>query len=188
MTMKPLLIAASLAALAAAGQAQAQVTITLNGSVDQICVLGAPDQVAVNIGDMTDNTGKLKVELTGSDASSAPVSVEIDDAFCNTPSILSVEADALALQNAPSYGTPAGFSRAVTFDASVDGWPSNIVYRPAVHTIPSTSTAAEARASALEIKAFDLETLNGAGTAESPNLILEAGDYSGAISLTLGVN
>jgi hypothetical protein len=143
----------------------------------------------VNLGDMTGTDGKLKPALTNSTSGSPSAQTQISEAWCNSPSKLTIQADAMSQgANAPAYSTPAGFSRLITYNAEASGWPTNVIYRPAVTGAPVDSSAAGALLSPIDIKVYDLETLNAAGSAESAGLVVEAGSYAGTIQLTLAVN
>lgn len=189
MTMKRLLIAASALALIA-GQAHAaeSQTIVINGNVVQACVLGAPSLATINLGDMTGADGKLTTALVSSTSASPSGQVNIPEAWCNSPSTLTISATSLDLTVTPAYSTPAGFSRKLTYNAQASGWPTTIIYRPATNFSPTASAATGALLAPIDIKIYDLETLNAAGTGESPGLVLEAGSYAGTVQLTLSVN
>lgn len=190
MTMKRLLIAASMLALAA-GQAQAQdteSTVLVNGEVTAACVMGSPSAAEVNLGDMTGPDGKLLSALTGSSSAAPAATVQLPDSWCNAPNTLTIEGSALTLTAPPAYSSPVGFTRHITYSAEADGWSSLAIHRPAVDLNPTTVTATEALAEDVDLKIYDLETLDGAGSTESAGLILEAGSYAGLVQLTLAVD
>src|SRR5690606_27845810 len=102
-------LAVALIAAPVAAQAQDTLSFTLNGNVPQACALGAPADTVLDLDDLTGPDGRLTAALL----SDAPaVQTQIPNAWCNTPSILTVDAGPLSLgTNAPAYPTPNGFSR-----------------------------------------------------------------------------
>ncbi len=190
MTMNRLLIAASALALFA-GQAHAETAsqaIVINGDVEEACVLGAPSQSTINLGDMTGADGKLTTALTSSTSASPAGQVQIPEAWCNSPSTLAISATSLNLTATPPYSTPAGFSRNITYNAQATGWPAPAIFRPGTNVSPTQSAATAALLAPIDIKIYDLDTMDATGASESPGLVLEAGSYAGTILLTLQVN
>jgi hypothetical protein len=179
-------IAALTLGLAVAGAAHAQSNsdqrgVTVNGSVTQLCVLGAPNPSTINLGQMATTSGTR----TGKLATITDQSVQLPTSFCNYAGTqISIAATALVEQD--TTVPPAGFAKAVNFTANVTGW---------------TTSAASVTTTA----AFDGSnpTTNGSGpeenAPESTNLtltltnftapgdgILIAGSYSGLVTVTLG--
>lgn len=186
--MKRIAFALTTAALLAAPlAAHAQVqssTVNLSGDVAKACVLGDPDVTEMNLGDLTGPDGKLTSALISAAISA---STEIPIAWCNAPSVISIDASPLALVDTPAYATPAGFARLITYTAALTGWGTTLTDRPVVNDSAKTASAAEARAAdPLGIEVSSLSTLNDAGTAEN-SVFLEAGDYSATIVIGLTV-
>ena len=95
--------AALLAApLAAQAQTTQSSTVNLAGDVVEACVLGNPDVAEMNLGDLTGPDGKLTPALVSSAISA---STFIPVAWCNAPSVISIDATPLALVNTPAYST-----------------------------------------------------------------------------------
>lgn len=185
--MKQFLItaAASLGALSLAATAQAQTAeIQLQGNVDDECALGAPTQTVLDLGDLTGTDGRLTPTLK---SSSVSASTTIASAWCNGPSVLSINAEPMDLEIVPGYPSPSGFSRLITYTATVSGWPAAVVDRPVVGSGAQTTPAGQARAEELLLEISELQTLNGAGSAEADGMVLEAGTYKGTVTITLGV-
>lgn len=165
--------------------AQAQVTVIVTGTVDEQCALGAPDLVVLDLGDLTGPDGRLTPTLL---SSATAVQTDISSAWCNTPSTLTVEAEPLNQgASAPGYATPVGFSRLLTYDAILEGWPTAVSHRPLTGSAPSSTDAGEARSNPLTLSIASLQTLNADGTAEVADLVIEAGSYSGSIEISVSV-
>jgi len=189
--MKRIAFAITTAALLAAPlAAQAQTTqssvVNLSGDVVKACVLGDPDVSEMNLGDLTGPDGKLTAALISAAISA---NTEIPIAWCNAPSVISINASPLALVNAPAYSTPPGFARLITYTAALTGWgPTDLTDRPIVGDSAKTAAASEARAAdPLGLEVSSLATLDAAGTVEN-SVFLEAGAYSATIVIGLTVN
>jgi len=188
MTRTLILALTASAALAAPQAAQAQTanessTVTLTASVQKVCVIGEPAQSTLTIGDLTGPDGRITATLAGS---ATAVSTSIDNAWCNTPSTLSLNGAPMALTVTPGYVTPNGFARLLTFDATLVGWPANIVDRPLVGDAAKTTSAATPHAaSSLVLNISALEALNAGGTAANNGAVLEAGSYSGSVVIAV---
>ena len=155
--------------------------MTINGSVTQLCVLGAPNPGSISLGQMATTSGTR----TGKLSAIADQSVQLPATFCNYAGTqISIAATALVEQD--TTVPPAGFAKAVNFTANVTGWTSSAA---------SVTTAASADGSN--------PTTNGTGpqqnAPESANLtltltnftapgdgILVAGTYNGLVTITLG--
>lgn len=186
--MKRIAFAVSAAALLAtplAAHAQSATnTINLSAEVEEACVLGDPDVAELNLGDLTGPDGRLsadKISAAVSGQTSIPV------AWCNAPSVLSLDAAPLSLVTPPAYSTPASFSRLVTYTAALTGWSSALSDRPIIGDAAKTVSAPGAHAATpLGIEISTLATLNAAGSAEE-SAFLEAGAYSATIVISLSV-
>lgn len=183
--MNRFLTLSALAVLASPGLAFAQSTesqsVTINGNVPQACVLGTPTSATLNLGTLTDANGRLASNF----ASTTPsAQTTIDNAWCNTPSTLTMTSSPLTLVNTPAYGIPTGFSRAITFDVNLTNWAAPVQARPMAPgtTTPVTSSNPHA-AMPMDVQFSRLAPISG--TAEAPTNYLEAGAYSATISITL---
>lgn len=173
------------AALAAPLAAQAQSTVTANvgGEVEKLCDMGSPTTATLELGDLTGSDGRLLPALAGSQA----MTTTIEGAWCNTPSTLKLDGVPMGLTVVPAYGAPAGFSRLVTYNATLTGWPSPLVYRPMPGGTAPTTDADRAHADTLLLAISNLAPLDGAGAAEAPLNVLEAGDYKGSVTVSVSV-
>jgi hypothetical protein len=178
--------ALALALLPAAALAQsstASSTVTLTSDVDKVCAIGQPTQVTLSLDDLTGPDGRVSAALA---SSAVAASTEIENVWCNAPSILSLNAAPMALLQPFMPLTPPGFTRLLTYDATLTGWPAPLVDRPLVGDTPKTTTADHAQVGPnLVLSISSLEALNAAGTAANTNAVLESGTYSGQI--TIGV-
>lgn len=163
--------------------AQAQVTVNLTGTVNEQCALGIPDLVVLNLMDLTGPDGRLTAELL---SATPKVQTDIPNAWCNMPSTLKIEAAPLSQAVAPGYNTPAGFSRLLTFDAVLEGWPAEIRHRPLLGSAASTTSANTPHAHDLTLSIASLQTLNADGASEAAGLVVEAGAYSTEIVISVG--
>lgn len=180
-----ILLATALLASPTAAAAQDSSSITLSGEVPKTCVIGQPTTVTLNLNDMTGADGRITAVLAGAAASA---STTIDNAWCNTPSVLSLNADPLALSQTPPYATPAGFARLVTYDATLSGWPAALVDRPFVGDTAKTTSALSPHAAQLTLEISMLEALSASGEAANPLAVLEAGSYSGSVTVSVAAN
>lgn len=166
-----------------AAQAQTQTSnINLAGVVLKTCVLGDPDVTEMNLGDLTDATGRLNASLVSA-AISASASIPV--AWCNAPSVITIDATPLSLVTTPGYPTPANFSRLITYTAALTGWASALSDRPTVGDSAKSANALAAHAAdPLGIEVSQLATLDAGGTVEN-SAFLEAGAYSATIVIGL---
>lgn len=171
------------AALAAplAAQAQDSATVHLMANVDEACVVGEPADTTLQLGDLTNSEGRITDEL----ATTTTFTTTIETAWCNTPSMMTLSGEAMALNVTPGYSTPAGFARLVTYDATLGGWPDPILVRP-LTTIGATNDAgaSTAHASELELVISKLTAVDGTG-AENALAVLEAGGYTGELTISV---
>ena len=186
--MKRIAFAASAAVILAAPLAahaqSATNTINLSGEVEKTCVLGNPDVSELNLGDLTGDDGRLDPALVGAALSAETV---IPVAWCNAPSVMTLNAAPLSLVTPPGYATPPSFSRLVTYTATLSGWAGALSDRPVVSdSAKSVSASAAHAADPLHIGISNLATLDAAGTGEV-SAFLEAGAYSATIVIGLSV-
>ena len=173
--------AIALMGLPMAAHAQsASSTVTISGEVEQACTLGAHSAAELNLGDITGADGRLAPGL----AQSTTIAV----AWCNTPSEMTLAAEPLSLVTPPGYTTPTGFSRLITYDATVGGWAEALAHRPLVGDLSNSVTASTPwAADPLEISISSLATLNADGSAEAPTAFVEAGEYTATVTISLAI-
>lgn len=187
MNRKLLIALTASVALAAPAAAQAQTatsTANFGGTIEKACVIGDPSSVLLTIGDMTGSDGRITSTLAGS---TAAATTDIQNAWCNTPSTMTLDGEPMALTDTPGYSTPSGFSRLVTYNATLSGWPTDLVDRPLVGSGVQTTTADNAHAAVLQLVISNLAALNAAGAAEAPTNVLEAGGYAGSVTVAVSV-
>jgi hypothetical protein len=174
---------AALLATPLAAQTQTS-TVNLAGEVMKACVLGDPDVAQMNLGDLTDATGKLDASLVSA-AISASASIPV--AWCNAPSVITINATPMSLVTPPGYSTPAGFSRLITYTAAITGWDSALSDRPFIGDSAKSASALGAHAAEpLGIEVSLLSTLDAGGTVAN-SAFVEAGAYSSTIVIGLSV-
>ena len=170
------------ASLMAAPQATAEDgNVSINGTVSRLCVLGAPNPSAVDVGILIATSG-LRVGRSGVIANQ---SVALPVSFCNYPgTMLTLTANALLASDA----TPpiSGFARSVNFTATANGWATG----PAVATTSASASGATPAATATG-------GIQGAPKIADVNIVLSnfsvpgdsylvAGNYAGSVVITLG--
>ena len=182
------LIASAAIAAPMAAQAQSQNTqtgtVSLTGNVERACMIGAPTAANLAFGSLTDST-------TGRVSNVATLSTLIPMAWCNTPSRLKMTANVMTLgAAAPTYSTPTGFSRLVTYDANLTGWPEPLSQRPVLTAaeVATDASGAHAATPGLTLTVSNVGALNAAGASGDASLVLEAGAYSGSVVIALAVD
>lgn len=189
MNRKLLIALTASAAMAAPLAAQAQVpdavsAVAINGDVGQACVVGEPTEATLPIGDLTGSDGRITPALAGAGSAAT---TDIQNAWCNTPSTMTLDGEPMALTATPAYSTPAGFSRLVTYNATLSGWPEPLLVRPLVGGAIDTADADGAHTSVLQLVISSLAALDASGTAEAPTAVLEAGGYAGSVTVSVAV-
>ncbi|MBI1405005.1 MAG: hypothetical protein GC145_02640 [Caulobacter sp.] len=186
--MKPsiILALAATAAFSAPIAAMAQpVSVTVSGDVSKACVIGQPASVTLALGDLTGSDGRIATSLASGTPSQATT---IANAWCNAPSTLTLDGAPLTLSPTPGYAVPDGFARQVTYDATLTGWSESKTDRPVVGDSGTVITAAGAYAATgdgLTLSISSLEALDASGTAANSTAVLEAGSYSGVVTITV---
>lgn len=174
---------ALLAPMAAQAQSTQSGTVSLTGDVDRACMIGAPTTPDLSFGNLTNST-------TGRVSNTNTLTTDIPIAWCNTPSLLKMTAKVMKLATEPTYTTPVGFSRLVTYDANLTGWPTALDQRPVAieDAVSTTAAGAHAAAQGLKLTVSNVGSLDAAGATGNPLLVLEAGAYSGSVVIALAVN
>ena len=155
--------------------------VAITAQVTGLCVLGPPTPAAVDLGQIIATSGAR----TGRIATLGSRQVMLPGSFCNFGGTrLHVVAEALLAAN--TGAVPAGFARAVNYNATVDNWAS---------TPPSVTTAATAGGGTPTAegdggtqptgKTADLALTLSNFTVPS-DLLLVSGAYSGSVTITLG--
>ncbi|HWE48082.1 MAG TPA: hypothetical protein VG407_18845 [Caulobacteraceae bacterium] len=156
-------------------------SVTVNGSVAEVCVLGSPNPPSIDLGQMAATSG----ERVGKLGTISDHSVNLPDAFCNYPGTqISVAATALVEQDEST--TPSGFSKAVNFTANVSGWTSSaasVTTAAAADGSNATSHSAGAEENAPQTANLTLTLTNFTAPGDG---VLVAGSYNGLVTITLG--
>jgi len=158
-----------------------QQSVTLQGNVASLCVLGAPSQSSIDLGQLVATSGTR----VGRIAAIGDQHVTLPGSFCNfAGTALTVSSDAMLA--ADSSAVQPGFARAVNYTSSVDNWAS---------TPPTVTTAATAGGGTPNAtgtggveplpKVADLDLSLSSFTVPSDALLV-AGDYAGSVTITLG--
>lgn len=179
--MKNILTILSVAALAAptAALAQTHGQINLQAEVEPACVLSITGDTDLDLDVLTGPDGRLRPDLAGS-AVAASTTL---DAWCNMPNTLTLTAVAMEMAD-PGYGSPAGFSRELAYDASLDGWRAGVIYRAGIDATDAESSGDAYAADPLTLEISNLIPLTGSG--QDSAAFLEAGVYTGLVTITLG--
>lgn len=171
--------------LPAASHAQTQSrSITINGTVGAACNVGSPTQSTVDLGVLTDSSGRLKSALSGAGIAAETT---INDAWCNTPNRITLTSSPLTLISQPTYASPQGFSRTVAFEAALTGWSAAVVNKALTpNNAVQADTATAYAAAPLGVTFSKLSPVNGGSVVESA--YIEAGSYTATVSITLAAN
>ena len=175
----------------AVAQSQTEaVSVSFNAEVGRHCVMNAPDSVTVDLQILTSADGRLQTQFTGSSHAQPNARVDIDDLWCNAPSRLTVSAAPLSLIGPAIIGaaSPEGFTRTITYDATVAGDAGQVSLRPIAGGVQSNFDSDAALSGALFLTVSNLEALDANGVQENPDLALEAGVYVGEVIVSLAVN
>lgn len=183
--MKNFLLMAAAATVIAVTPAMAQQesNTTLNASLGNLCVLGAPSVSSIALGTLIETTGQNAGRLRAIPNQS----VTIPGAYCNYGNHkLTVAVTALST----GTGTPPNsFSRAVNFNAQAAGWSGPVsvttgATRAAAN--PTNSDVVTSSAPYAGDVSVTLSNFTNPGLAANPYLI--TGTYSGSVLVTLGPN
>ena len=178
----PALPAPALAQTAASGTGN----IALSGRVAPVCILGAPSQTTIDLGQLAAGSGAR----AGRIATIAPQGVTLPGSFCNfAGSTVTIAASALVSADATT--PPGGFARAVNYTATASNWAAgnasattNTLANGALANgaaQSSTATGATQTVPQLADIALALSAFAAPGDA-----ILISGTYSGSVTITLG--
>ncbi len=179
LALAALLIAAPAATAGAQGPAEGRVGV--DGSVAGRCVLGPPSQSAVPLGTISNTSGPR----TGRLASIPAQSIAFPGSYCNFAGTrISVSANAMLAADATA--PQPGFARAVNFTSTVVNWAaSNAAVTTGAAANGASPAAQGAGGTHPAPKLADL-TLTLNNFAVPSDLLLVAGGYSGAVTITLG--
>ena len=173
----PALPAPALAQTAASGTGN----IALSGRVAPVCILGAPSQTTIDLGQLAAGSGAR----AGRIATIAAQSVTLPGSFCNfAGSTVTVAASALVSADATT--PPGGFARAVNYTATASNWAAgnaSTTTAALANGAPQSSTATGATQTVPQLAeiAVGLSAFAVPGDA-----ILISGTYSGSVTITLG--
>ena len=182
-----LLLAAGLAGLPGAALAQSapSQTVTVTGDVAKACMLGTPASATLNIGALTDASGRLLPALTGN---TPAAQTTIASAWCNTPSTIALKASPLTMVSTPAYAQPQGFARAITYTANLTNWSEAVTNRPLTSDATVSVAAARAQAAQPSLGVVFSNLAPLVSGSENPNALIEAGPYSTSVQITLSAS
>ena len=155
--------------------------VALNGRVAPVCILGAPSQTTIDLGQLAASSGAR----AGRIATIAPQGVTLPGSFCNfAGSTVTVAASALVSADATT--PPGGFARAVNYTATASNWAAGNASATTAALAngaaqPSSGTSATQATPRLADIAVALSAFAVPGDA-----ILISGTYSGSVTITLG--
>ncbi|MGH6652310.1 MAG: hypothetical protein ACREB7_14400 [Sphingopyxis sp.] len=179
-----LLLVGSLALGAAPAWAQDDTdtaNVAVNGNVAPLCILGPPSPATVDLGQMVATSGSR----IGRIATLPNQLVSLPGSFCNfAGSAIDVSVTALVADDNTTL--QPGFARAVNYTASVENWAATAaVATSAATTDGSDPTENSIGATQPLPKIADLSVTLSGFTVPS-DLLLIAGNYQGAVVVTLG--
>lgn len=179
-----LLLVGSLALGAAPAWAQDDTdtaNVAVNGNVAPLCILGPPSPATVDLGQMVATSGNR----IGRIATLPNQQVSLPGSFCNfAGSAIDVSVTALVADDNTTL--QPGFARAVNYTASVENWASTAASATSAATTDgSDPTETSTGATQPLPKIADLSVTLSGFTVPS-DLLLIAGNYQGAVVVTLG--
>lgn len=156
--------------------------VDVHGNVADLCILGTPNPPSIDVGQMAVTSGARTGRI---DTGIPDQIVQLPASFCNYAGTrISISATAMTNQDVAS--TPANFTRAVNFTASVAGWtgtPAEVTTSALADGSSATANAAGGTQPAPQSVDLVL-TLSDFSTPGDP--FMSAGDYLGAVTITLG--
>lgn len=175
----------ALAALPAVAMAQATDTDTANVAIDgrvaSLCILGDPTPATVDLGQMAATSGTR----VGKIAVLPSQTVTLPGSFCNFAGS-ALRVDATALVSTDASAPPAGFVKAVNYTATASGWAASDAVATTAALADGTSPTASGTGATQPLPNIaDIQVALSSFTTPG-DAILVAGDYSGAVVVTLG--
>lgn len=178
-----LVIAAALAvgtAPAAMAQDSDSAKVTVTGEVARLCVLGAPSDAVINLGQMADTSGAR----VGKRAAIANKSVTLPGSFCNfANSVVTVNATALTADDATA--AQPGFARAVNFVATASNWAATNAVATTAADRQGAGAAATGSGSVQSLPKLADIGLTLSNYDVPGDLLLVSGGYTGSVTVTL---
>jgi hypothetical protein len=155
--------------------------VAVNGNVAPLCILGPPSPATVDLGQMVATSGSR----IGRIATLPNQLVSLPGSFCNfAGSAIDVSVTALVADDNTTL--QPGFARAVNYTASVENWAATAaIATSAATTDGSDPTENSIGATQPLPKIADLSVTLSGFTVPS-DLLLIAGNYQGAVVVTLG--
>lgn len=176
-----LVVSSFLAAATAAGASDVTGSVTLDGNVSNLCILGSPNPSNIDLGTIAVTSGNNAGHLQ----TIANQSVQLPSSFCNyADTALTVDASALLASDTTSV--QSGFTRAVNFTATVSNWAA-----------PNASATTAADENGVNPNASNVGGVQGAPELSDLTLTLSnftapgngflvAGSYQGSVTVTIG--
>ena len=156
-------------------------SVTVAGEVAPLCILGAPSQSSVNLGQLVDVSGTRVGRLTAI----TNRTVSMPQSFCNYANSR-IRVDATALTGSDTSAPPSGFARAVNFGATISGWATANAAATTAATAAGTSPTATATGGTQPAPKLGDVTLTLASFSVPSDSLLVSGNYSGLVVVTLG--
>lgn len=168
-------------ATAGAHAADSKGTVTVDGNVSNLCMLGSPDPASIDLGQLAVTSG----DQAGHLQAITDKAISLPGSFCNyAGTALKVEASALLASDVMSV--QSGYSRAVNFTATVSDWASpDAAATTAASEDGSNATTTDEGGTQTSPKLADL-TLTLSNFSAPGNDFLVAGSYAGSVTITLG--
>ncbi len=190
-----ILMMAGIAALAAPGFAHADDAapqVDINGTVGEACGMGSPQAAVIDLHDLTGPNGALKASLLSDAVSGSTV---IDDAWCNAPHTLTLQATKMTLVTPPTHNQPDYMSRELIYRATLRNWAPGQSIGVRINGGNDTTEAGFDAARAAQTPGLTLEisklgALSKAGGEDNTLMLETAGDgtYRGLVTITLATN
>lgn len=172
-----------LAPVAATAQVRDRDTgsVSIDGRVAPICILGDPAPALVDLGQLAATSGMRIGRL----AVLAPRTVTLPASFCNFAGS-AVRLDATALLGADTSSPQPGFARAVNYTATASGWASGNAEVSTNALRDGSANAASGTGATQPLPKIADIGVTLSNFSVPGDLLLVAGNYSGTVIITLG--
>lgn len=180
----PMLAAAAVAAPAFAQAADTDTgEVAVTGDVTPLCLLGAPSQAVVDLGNMVNTSGTRagRIRAIGNQVVTLPGS------FCNyAGSVLTVDTTGLVETAGGTSTPPANFARAVNYTATAGQWGGGSAAATSAATASGTSATATGTSAVQPTPRQADIAVTLSGFSVPSDALLVSGDYAGLVRITLG--
>lgn len=156
-------------------------TVAVDGRVAPVCVLGAPSRPTVDLGLLAATSGSR----AGRIAVLPDQPVTFPGSFCNFAGT-AIRIDATALTAVDSSTPQPGYSRAINYTATANGWTSDTSGATTAALSDGTSPSTIGTGTTQPLPNIANIGVTLSGFTVPGDLLLVAGTYNGIVTVTLG--